>query len=141
MNSKESIYTGFEFEEDGFPAFALINKDLKSMEDRSSYGYAVFIGVVPIEYNEHGHPEGEEEKYLLKIEEDIMEAIEITGETEHVGHITLTLKREIVFYTQLPDKVEEYLNAFLPAINRESSFEILEDPEWENVEGFYEMFD
>jgi hypothetical protein len=141
MNSKQSIYTGFEFEEDGFPAFAIINRDLKNLEDRSLYRYAVFIGVVPIEYNEHGHPEGEEENYLLKIEQDIMEEIEMSDETVHVGHITLSLKREMVFYTRLPDKVEEYLNAFLPNINRESSFEILEDPQWENVEGFYEMFD
>ena len=47
----------------------------------------------------------------------------------------------MIFYTKVPDRVEEYLNAYLPTINRESSFQILEDPGWEEVEGFYEHID
>ncbi len=141
MNSKSSTYTGFKFEEDGFPALAIINKDLKNFEERFEYDHAVFIGVIPLEYNENGHPEGEEYDYLLKVEQDIIEEIEIEKETLHVGHTTLSLKREMIFYTKVPDKVEEYLNAYLPTINRESSFQILEDPEWEEVEGFYEQMD
>ena len=141
MNSKSASYTGFKFEEDGLPALAIINKDLKYVEERFEYRHAVFISIIPLEYNENGHPEGEEYDYLLKAEQDIIAEIEITGETLHVGHTTLSLKREWIFYTKVPDKVEEYLNAYLPTINRESSYEILEDPEWEEVEGFYEQID
>lgn len=141
MNSKKATYTGFKFEEDGFPAYAIINKDLKNLDDRFHYQYAVFIGVIPVEYNENGHPEGEEYDYLLHVEKQIIEEIEVEGETLHVGHTTLSLKREMIFYTKVPDKVEEYLNAYLPTIKRESSFHISEDPDWENVEGFYEMMD
>lgn len=141
MNSKNSTYTGFKFEEDGFPAYAVINKDLKSLENRFEYAYAVFIGVIPIEYNENGHPEGEEYDYLLDVEKNIIDALESEGETVHVGHTTLSLKREMIFYTKVPDKVEEYLSAYLPTIARECSLDISEDPEWENVEGFYELID
>ena len=141
MNSKSATYTGFKFEEDGFPAIAIINKDLKYFDERFEYDHAVFISIIPLEYNENGHPEGEEYDYLLKVEQDIIAEIEIQGETLHVGHTTLSLKRELIFYTKVPDKVEEYLNAYLPTINRESSYEILEDPEWEEVEGFYEQID
>jgi len=31
MKSESAIYTGFEFEVDGFPAFAIINTDLKNL--------------------------------------------------------------------------------------------------------------
>ncbi len=141
MNSKSATYTGFKFEEDGFPAVAIINKDLKYFDERFEYHHAVFISIIPLEYNENGHPEGEEYDYLLKAEQDIIAEIEIAGETLHVGHTTLSLKRELIFYTKVPDKVEEYLNAYLPAMNRESSYEILEDPEWDEVEGFYEQMD
>ena len=101
----------------------------------------VFIGVIPIEYNENGHPEGEEYDYLLDVEKNIIDALESEGETVHVGHTTLSLKREMIFYTKVPDKVEEYLSAYLPTIARECSLDISEDPEWENVEGFDELID
>jgi hypothetical protein len=141
MNSQDSIYTGFQFEEDGFPAFAIINKSLKDFKDRFSYHHGVFIGVMPLEYDEDGHPQGDEHDYLVQIEKDIIEGIEKEGETLHVGHTTLSMKREMIFYTKVPEKVEAFLQAFLPTINRDSNLDILEDPGWEEVEGFYELID
>ena len=139
MNSKTAIYTGFQFEVDGLPAIAIINADVKMLAAKFEYNYAVFIEVEPIEYNENGHPEGEEYEYLLKAEKEILQGLEAEGETIHIGHTTLPLKREIILYTNEPQKVEDFLNVYLPTIKRESSFEIMEDEDWENVEGFYEQ--
>ena len=139
MNSKNAVYTGFRFEAEGFPAFAVINKDVKSLADRFDYNYAVFIDIVPLEYDEVGHPEGEEYDYLLDVEKKMIEEIEEEGVTIHIGHTTLSLKREIIFYTKAPEKVEAFLQAYLPTIKREAAFEIVEDNRWENVEGFYEQ--
>lgn len=139
MNSKTATYTGFQFEVDGLPALAIVNADVKSLENRSEYNYAVFIDIEPIEYNENGHPEGEEYEYLIEVEKNILENLEVEGETIHIGHTTLPLKREIILYTKVPQKVEDFLNVYLPKIKRESYFEIMEDERWENVEGFYEQ--
>ncbi len=56
MNSKQSTYTGFKFEAIGFPAMAIINQDLKTLENRLEYDHSVFIDIIPDNYNEDGHP-------------------------------------------------------------------------------------
>jgi hypothetical protein len=139
MNSNNSTYTGFKFEMDGFPALAIINSDLKKLEQRFDYGYSVFIEIIPDVYNEDGHPEDAEFEYLLEIEKKIIEYLESETSTLHVGHITQYRKREIIFYTKKPEPVNDFLNYFLPTIEREHSFEIEPDKEWEQVAGFYEQ--
>ncbi len=139
MNSNNATYTGFEFEMMGFPALAIINSDLKKLENRFQYDHSVFIDIVPDVYNENGHPQEDEYDYLNEIEKKIIEYLETQTETVHVGHVTLYRKREIIFYTRTPETVEGFLNSFMPQIERESNAEIEEDPQWEAVEGFYEQ--
>jgi hypothetical protein len=55
-----------------------------------------------------------------------------------VGHVSLYRKREIIFYTKTPETVEGFLNSFMPLVERENKAEIEEDPEWQNVAGFYD---
>lgn len=138
MKSDKATYTGFEFEAEGYPALAIINTDLREV-DKSQYPYAVFINVVPDTYNEYGHPEADEYDYLTEIEKNIIEYLEEQTQTVHVGHTTIYRAREIIFYTKDNEKVEAFLNYFLDTIERENSFEIERDPEWENVSAFYEL--
>ncbi|MDQ3682623.1 MAG: hypothetical protein M3352_06075, partial [Bacteroidota bacterium] len=63
--------------------------------------------------------------------------LETQTKSLHVGHTTVYRKREIIFYTQEPEKVEGFLGYFLSTIERENGFEIEEDGQWENVAGFY----
>ena len=139
MNSNKSTYSGFKFEMDGFPALAIINTDLKNNSERAQYGYSVFIEIVPDSFDENGHPDEAEFDYLLDIEKKIIEYLESQTETVHVGHTTLFRKREIIFYTKKPEPVNDFLNYFLPTIERENNFEIEPDAEWENVQAFYEQ--
>ncbi len=139
MNSERATYTGFEFEVMGFPAIAIINKDLKEMENRFEYDHSVFIDIIPDVYNDNGHPEEAEYDYLNEIEKSIIEYLETQTQSLHVGHVTLYRKREIIFYTKTPETVEGFLNSFMPQIERENNAEIEEDPQWENVAGFYEQ--
>jgi hypothetical protein len=139
MDSTKATYTGFEFEVEGQPALAIINADLKKTEDRFDYKYSVFIELVPETVNEFGHPEEAEYEYLVDVEKTMMEYLESQTKTVHVGHTTIYRKREIIFYTQTPEPVENFLEHFLPQVGREFEFEIEEDPEWELVEGFYEQ--
>jgi hypothetical protein len=139
MKSSNATYTGFQFEDEGFPALAIINADLKKMEDRFEYSNSVFVEIIPDTYNEFGHPEEAEYDYLLDVEKKMLEYLENNTETLHVGHTTLYRKREIIFYTKEPKKVEGFLDYFLSTIERESHFEIEEDKEWESVSGFYEL--
>lgn len=139
MNSEQAIYTGFEFEMDGFPAIAIINSDLKKLEDRSSYPDSVFIRIIPDTFNENGHPEEAEYDYLNGVEKSIIEYLEQQTHTLHVGHTTLYRAREIIFYTRDREAVENFLEHFLAAIERENSYDIEHDPDWENVSAFYEL--
>ena len=139
MKSSTSTYTGFEFETEGHPAIAIINSDLKNLENRSHYPYSVFIGIVPDSFNENGHPEEEEYDYLNEVEKKIIAYLEEQTESVHVGHTTVYRHREIIFYTKNNDAVESFLEYFLSTIERENHFEIESDPEWENVAGFYEL--
>lgn len=139
MKSETSTYTGFEFEVDGFPGIAIINSDLANLENRSEYAYSVFIDLIPDTFNEFGHPDEKEYDYLNNVEKKMIEYLEEQTNTLHVGHSTIYRKREVIFYTREPEKVESFLEHFLPTIERENSFDIEQDPEWENVSGFYEL--
>ncbi len=139
MNSKTATYTGFEFEMDNFPAVAIINKDLAEKEVRAKHPSSVFIEIVPDSFNEFGHPKEAEYDYLVEIEKKMMDYLEEQTQTVHVGHITSYRKLEVIFYTREPEKVEGFLSYFLSTIERENSFEIETDAEWENVSAFYEL--
>jgi hypothetical protein len=139
MKSTNATYTGFEFEADGYPALAIINSDLKKMENKSQYPYSVFIEIVPDRFNEYGHPEEEEYDYLNEVEKEIIEYLEEQTQSVHVGHTTVYRAREIIFYTKEREAVNNFLDFFLPNIERESSFEIEQDAEWANVSAFYEL--
>jgi len=138
MKSESATYTGFEFEADGYPAFAIINTDLKGVQ-KEQFPYSVFIQVVPDNYNENGHPEEEEDEYLVEIEKKIIEYLESQTRSVHVGHVTSFRSREIIFYTNDEGVVETFLDHFLSTIERESSFETEEDLTWNNVSTFYDL--
>lgn len=138
MNSDKATYTGFEFESDGYPALAIINSDLKTI-DRSAYPYSVFITVIPDSYNDLGHPEEEEYDYLNEMEKRMIAYLEQQTQTVHVGHTTVYRAREIIFYTKDREAVEGFLEYFLAEIERENSFEIESDEDWSHVSAFYEL--
>lgn len=138
MKSESSIYTGFEFEADGYPAFAIINTELKKA-NKEQYPYSVFIQIVPDNYNENGHPEAQEDEYLVEVEKKIIEYLETQTQTVHVGHVTIFRSREIIFYTKDEGVVATFLDHFLSTVERESNFEIEEDEDWNNVSAFYEL--
>jgi hypothetical protein len=139
MSSKTATYTGFEFEVEGFPALAIINKDLADKAVQADYPNAVLIEIVPDTYNEFGHPVEEEYDYLLDVEKKMIDYLEEQTQTLHVGHTTAYRKREIIFYTKEVEKVDGFLNYYLSTVERETFYEIEADPEWTNVSAFYEL--
>lgn len=139
MNSKSATYTGFEFEVEGFPALAIVNKDLADKTVQAAYPHAVLIEIIPDMYNEFGHPDEREYEYLLDVEKKMIDYLEEQTATVHVGHTTAFRKREIIFYTKEPDKADGFLNYYLSTVERETFYEIEADPEWKNVSAFYDM--
>ena len=139
MKSAHATYTGFEFEFEGFPALAIINKDLNNESLKSQYPYSVFISIVPDSYNDYGHPEGAEYDYLNEIEKSIIHYLEEQTKTVHVGHTTVYREREIIFYTKDKEAVENFLDHFLASVERENHYDVEEDESWENVSAFYEL--
>ena len=139
MSSNTATYTGFEFDVDGFPAIAIINKDLNNREVQSAHPHSVFIELTPDTVTEYGHPQQEEYDYLVEAEKKIIEYLESQTQSVHVGHVTLYRMLQVIFYTKEPEKVEGFLNYFLSTIERENHLEIEADPEWESVSAFYEL--
>jgi hypothetical protein len=139
VNSNDATYTGFEFDVEGFPAIAIINKDLNDKSVQAQHPHSVFIEIVPDTYNEFGHPEQTEYDYLVEAEKKMIEYLESQTASVHVGHVTLFRMLQVIFYTKEPEKVEGFLNYFLTTIEREHHLEIEADPEWESVSAFYEL--
>ena len=139
MKSEHATYTGFEFEVEGHPALAIINADLKNLEDRSQYPYSVFIQIIPDTYNENGHPEEGEYDYLNEVEKMIISYLEEQTRSVHVGHTTAYRTREIIFYTRDREAVSDFLEFFLSGIERENSYAVEADENWENVAPFYDL--
>jgi hypothetical protein len=139
MSSNNATYTGFEFDVDGFPAIAIINKDLNNKTVQAAYPHGVYIELVPDAYNEYGHPEQAEYDYLVEAEKKMIDYLEGETTTVHVGHVTLYRMLQVIFYTKEPEKVEGFLNYFLSTVEREHHLEIESDPEWEGVSAFYEL--
>ena len=139
MSSNSATYTGFEFEVEGFPAIAIINKDLNNKTVQAQHPHSVFIEIVPDAFNEFGHPEAAEYDYLVDAEKKMIEYLESQTQTVHVGHVTLYRMLQVIFYTNEPEKVEGFLNYFLSTTEREKNLEIEADPEWESVSAFYEL--
>ena len=139
MKSKTATYTGFEFEMEDFPAVAIINIDLADKNMQAKYPDSIFVEIIPDNFNEQGQPKEEEYDYLVEVEKKMIDYLEEQSQTVHVGHITSYRKLEIIFYTKEPEKAEGFLNYFLSTVERETSFEIETDADWENVAGFYEQ--
>lgn len=139
MNSKTATYTGFEFDIDGFPAVAIINKDLADKQIQALYPSSVFIEIIPDAVNEYGHPKEEEYDYLVEAEKRMIDYLEEQTKTVHVGHVTSYRKLEIIFYTKEPEKAEGFVNYFLSTLERETAVEIEEDEDWNSVSAFYDL--
>jgi hypothetical protein len=139
MKSTMAIYVGLEFEADGYPALALINKDLKQVQLQQMLSHAVFIELVPDKTNELGLPDAEEYEMLNSIEQGMIEYMEEVCVSAHVGHVTRFRLRQIIFYTAKPELVEDYLPGYLENCGRTASFTLEPDPGWEQVSGFYDQ--
>ena len=139
MESNNATYTGFEFDVEGFPAIAIINRDLNDRSVQVKYPHAIFIEIVPDAYNEFGHPDQNEYDHLVEAEKKMIDYLEDKTQTVHVGHVTLYRVLQVIFYTREPEKAEGFLNYFLTTIEREYRLELEADAEWEGVSAFYEL--
>jgi len=137
MKKENTKYAGFTFDVDGFPCVAVINSDLKDDAQRFEFPYSVFIEIIPEFYNEIGHPTEEESKFLNEIEDEIVKFLEAKTRSIHIGSTILPKKKEIIFYTKMPDAVKSFLERYLLFIQRRYNFEISLDEKWESVSGFY----
>lgn len=139
MSSKTATYTGFEFDVEGYPAVAVINKDLADKAVQARYPSSVFIEIVPDAVNDFGQPKEEEYDYLVEAEKKMIDYLEAQTATVHVGHVSSFRKLEIIFYTKEPEKAEGFIDYYLSTLERESAYEIEADKEWNNVAAFYDL--
>ena len=87
------------------------------------FPYSVFIEIVPDHYSENGHPTEQEYDFLNEIEKSIISYLEEQTATVHVGHVTVYRARQIILYTHDKEAVENFLDHFLQATERENGLE------------------
>ncbi len=128
-------FTGFEIRD----GFAIINTSLKEFFNKQDYPYAVFIEIIFTNYrseNQLGMPTASEAEYLDEIEENLVLHFERHIKSVYIGHTSLMLKREIIFYIQDPDLADSFLREWIKSTKRETDYEIYDDPLWEKVNYF-----
>ncbi len=138
MKSEDATYTGFQFEVAGYPALAVINKDLGNGTIQAAYPSAVFVDMVPDACNDMGHPTETEYDHLVEMEKEMIAYLEGQTKSVHVGHVTQYRLLQAIFYTAEPEKAEDFLTHYASTAERTITIEVEHDPEWEHVSAFYE---
>lgn len=136
----EDTFTTLQFELDGKPCVAVINKQYKDYKSKFMFPLSLFLMVNTLEKDKNGHPTEQESLAFHELQTAIIQALSAEFTFCHVGATTMTGYRDIIFYINPKDqeKAVLVLNKFKADNKRFESYTFESDPEWEAVASFYE---
>ncbi len=136
----ENTFTTLQFELDGKPCVAVINKQYKDYKSKFMFPLSLFLKVNTLEKDKNGHPTEQEYLAFHELQTAIIRALSAEFTFCHVGATTMTGYRDIIFYINPKDqeKAVLVLNKFKADNKRFESYTFETDPEWEAVASFYE---
>ncbi|GAA4332378.1 hypothetical protein GCM10023149_38630 [Mucilaginibacter gynuensis] len=135
MDYNDTPFKSYEFEFDGYPAFAIINSTLDGFDNKAAYPVSVFIGIEPEQVDENGHPSDAEYEYLEAIESRLLEKLK-PYDVIYVGHTTIPQRREIIFYIPNDESLIAFFEEWGTTTGRLTDVDIEEDADWENIQAF-----
>ena len=132
--------TTLQFELDGKPCVAVINKQYKDFKNKSTFPLSLFLLVNTFEKDKIGHPTEKEAVAFHELQTTIIRELSAAFAFCHVGTTTMTGYRDIIFYisSKDQDKAIAVLNKSKVQNKRFESYTFEADPEWEAVASFYE---
>jgi len=136
----EDVFTAVQFEMDGKPCVAVINKQYKDFKNKSTFPLSLFLLVNTFEKDKIGHPTEKEAVAFHELQTTIIRELSAAFAFCHVGTTTMTGYRDIIFYisSKDQDKAIAVLNKLKVQNKRFESYTFEADPEWEAVASFYE---
>lgn len=136
----ENVFTTLQFEMDGKPCLAVINKQYKDFKKKSMFPLSLFLMVNTLEKDKTGHPTEEEALAFHELQSTIIRELSAEFAFCHVGTTTMPGYRDIIFYidSKDQDKAVAVLDKLKAGNKRFESYTFEQDPEWEAVASFYE---
>lgn len=136
----EDIFTTLQFEQDGKPCVAVINKQYKDFKNKPQFPLSLFLLVKTLEKDKMGDPTEKETAIFRELQTTIIRELSSEFAFCHVGTTTMNGYRDIIFYinSKDQDKAVTVLNKLKTENQRFESYTFEEDPEWEAVDSFYE---
>lgn len=136
----EDVFTTLQFEMDGKPCSAVINKQYKDFKSKSSFPLSLFLLVNTLEKDKNAHPTEKEAIAFHELQTSIIRELSAEYAFCHVGTTTMTGYRDIIFYINPKDQERTIvvLNKLKAQNKRFESYTFEPDPEWEAVASFYE---
>jgi len=136
----EDTFTTLQFELDGKPCLAVINKQYKDFKNKSQFPLSLFLLVNTLEKDKMGNPTEKETAIFHELQTTIIQKLSAEFTFCHVGTTTINGYRDIIFYinSKNQDKVVAVLNKLKAENQRFKSYTFEVDPEWEAVASFYE---
>ena len=136
----EDVFTTLQFEMDGKPCAAVINKQYKDFKSKSQFPLSLFLLVNTLEKDKNGHPTEKEAAAFHELQTTIIRELSAEFAFCHVGTTTMTGYRDIIFYINSKDREKSIavLNNLKNQNKRFESYTFEPDPDWEAVASFYE---
>lgn len=134
VDSRWSVLTG---EHDGRPMFVRRNESAKELRGHASYGHRVGVAIPLCDPDPRGLPKPEESALLGEIEDVLADSLEANQDSLQVLAITTGSMREFMFYTRVPDAIEQRVIAIRARFpSHEVQFYVAHDPKWEGFAQF-----
>ncbi|WP_411275220.1 DUF695 domain-containing protein [Daejeonella sp.] len=136
----EDVFASLQFEMDGKPCVAVINKQYKDFKNKALFPLSLFLLVNTLEKDKMGHPTEKEAAAFHELQTKIIRELSAQFAFCHVGTTTMTGYRDVIFYINSKDqeKTIAVLNKLKAQNKRFESYTFEPDPEWEAVTSFYE---
>jgi hypothetical protein len=136
----EDVFTSLQFEKDGKPCVAVINKQYKDFKNKSTFSLSLFLLVNTLEKDKMGHQTEKEAVVFHELQTSIIRQLSAEFAFCHVGTTTMNGYRDIILYINSKDqeKAVAVLNKLKAENKRFESYTFEPDPEWEAVASFYE---
>jgi hypothetical protein len=123
----------FEILEDKNFSIAYINLDLRDFDRKHEFPYELVVDITPKEYRiegEIGQPTIKEAEFLAQLERELVTELEKNVTTIYMGHLSHSVRREIIFYLQEPNSADLFMKEWIKTAKRKTDFKINIDPIW-----------
>lgn len=142
--SKQNPVESFNIREakgNDFYRIMVVNEALKGFKNKNLFPWLLLITIdMKDTTGDYNLPTANEAEVLNSFEDDLTSLIMNTVSYQFIGRITDDGKRELYYYVEAPQEIHSHLNHVIETINykREFQYEILEDPNWVNVDFFFD---